>query len=135
MEEIKDEESYSWDKKKIIAALLFLVLLGYGVKIFAFDSHKDLKSSNSSKSVIGTSIEKKITPTDQPEDLFSQRFNLQKTLQDKLEDIKAEVQHINIAEIASSSPQVQKALNDLKALEQYPKNQAKELCQKICSSF
>jgi hypothetical protein len=35
-------------------------------------------------------------------------------------------------EVASSSPQVQKILNDIKALQQYPANQIKDLCRKIC---
>jgi hypothetical protein len=34
-------------------------------------------------------------------------------------------------EIASSSPQMQKILNDIKSLEQYPANQAKEFCRQI----
>ena len=120
MEKIKSEESV-WDKKKIFfAGALLLLILGFGVKIFLLDTHK----LDFSKDVKGVSS----GPTPVP-------FNLRQTLQDKLEGIKEEVQNINLAEIASSSPQVQKAINDLKALEGYPKSQAKELCQKVCSSF
>ena len=132
MEEIKSEESH-WDKKKIIGALLALVILGFVVKVFALNAHKT-NVEVSRPAVKGVTVEGVSNSGDKPTPT-PPSFNPQKILQQKLEEIKAEVQSINIAEIASSSPQVQKALNDLKALEAYPKNQAKDLCQKICSSF
>ena len=127
MEEIKSEDGM-WDKKKIVGALLILLVLGVGIKMFVLDD-----SANFSKTVKGVSVKPPSSSEDQETPVSN--FDLQKTLREKLEGIKAEVQNINLADIASSSPQMQKALNDLKALEEYPKNQAKELCQKICSSF
>ena len=58
--------------------------------------------------------------------------NLQETVKEKINDLKQEVSGLNIMEIASSSPQMQKVLNDIKDLQQYPTNQVKELCRKIC---
>ena len=57
---------------------------------------------------------------------------MQKAVAEKIESLKQDVRGLNIVEIASSSPQVQKILNDIKFLEQYPANQAKEICKKIC---
>ena len=132
MEEIISEEQ-KWDKKKIIGAVLSLMIVGVGVKTFVLDARKE--ALDLSPEVKGVKVEQLGSLDHQPTPTIPQSFNPQKILQDKLEAIKAEVQNINIAEIASSSPQVQKALNDLKALEQYPRNQAREICQKICSSF
>lgn len=57
------------------------------------------------------------------------------TVQTKIEELKKEAAKVDVQEIASSSPQVQKVLNDLKALENAPKNQAKQTCQQICNSL
>ena len=122
MEEIKSEDG-TWDKKKIVIAVLLVVLiLGFGVKKFLIDTHR----LDFSKEVKGVSTNSNPSIPN---------LDLQKILQDKLEEIKKGVSNLNLSDVASSSPQFRKALNDLKSLEQYPKNQAKEMCQKICSSF
>ena len=61
--------------------------------------------------------------------------SLQNSLQQKLVDIQQHVSKLNIADIASSSPQVQKLIKDLNALKDYPSNQIKDVCQKICSGL
>lgn len=54
---------------------------------------------------------------------------------EKLEALKKEAGKIDVDQIASSSPQIQKVLNDLKALEKVPQNQAKNMCLNICNTL
>lgn len=122
MEDIKSQDG--WDKKKIIIALLILFFLGLGLKALLFDNK-----------IIDFPLKDKVKGVSTASSPSPQSFNPQKILEQKLEGIKQEVQNLNFVDIASSSPQVKKILNDLKALEQYPINEVKELCQKICSSL
>ena len=125
MDEIKKE---SWNKKKIFTAfflIIALIVLGYFLKT------KVLGQSSSptdfSKDVKGTTNTKE---GNKEQDGLN--INVQKAVAEKIESLKQDVRGLNIVEIASSSPQVQKILNDIKFLEQYPANQAKEICKKIC---
>ncbi len=123
MEEIKSEES--WNKKRIFAALFLVFLLVIGI-LFLKNRILDTKSSPAEvKSVKGVSEKKKSMQEDP-------RINIQEAVKEKINNLKQEVAGLNIVEIASSSPQVQKIINDIKSLEQYPTNQAKEICKKIC---
>lgn len=56
-------------------------------------------------------------------------------LQKELGNIQNQATHLNIAEVASSSPQIQKIIRDLQDLQQYPRSQAKDMCQKICNGL
>lgn len=126
MEEIKREES--WNKTRIFAVLFLVLLLaigGYFFKTRVLDTK--LSSSQPSRSVKGTSVEE-----NNKEKKGLNALNVQKALQEKLEDLKQEVASLNILEVASSSSQIQKIINDIKSLEQYPTNQAKEICRQIC---
>lgn len=127
MEEIKNGES--WNKKRIFGALFLitaLIVLGYllktkvlGKNFFPTDSSKDVKGITNTK--------------EKGKEQNALSIDVQKVVQEKIESLKQDVKGLNIAEIASSSPQVQKIINDIKALEQYPTSQARELCKQICS--
>jgi len=114
----------SWNKKRIFIVTflaLFLMVGGYFFKIRFLDKN----SPQPEESVKGVSTEEKNI---EPE--F--KVNVQETVKEKIESLKKEVSGLDIVEIASSSPQVQKIFNDIKSLEQYPTNQVKEICRKIC---
>jgi len=114
----------SWNKKRIFISvflLLFLIIGGYFFKIHTPSEN----SPQPAKSVKGVSAEEKNV---EPE----LKINVQETVREKIENLKQEVSGLDILEVASSSPQVQKVLNDIKSLEQYPTNQLKEICRKIC---
>ncbi len=118
MDEIKNEES--WNKKRIFAALFLIVLLiigGYFFKTRVLGT----TSLNPLTSVKGVNTKEN-----------SINFNIPQTIKENINKLKQEVSGLNIVEVASSSPQVQKIINDIKSLEQYPTNQAKEICRKIC---
>lgn len=136
-----------WDKKKIIIFfIVILTLLGFLIflKDRVFSSNLKipfLGQEKNSKSVEGTSIEndQSQNSVDNLGDNSSLPITSAKKLQtevyEKVENIKREISNLSFTEVASSSPQMQKILKDIQNLENLPKNQAKEACQKICNSF
>lgn len=123
MQEVKFEES--WNKKRILIATLAIFAIGGAVYVFRgsifpqsfFQNNK--KETPSKESVLSTKSEP----------------NLQEVLEKQIESIKKEVNAINIDEIASSSPQIQKIINDVGSLEKLPQSQLKDACFKICSGL
>jgi predicted PurR-regulated permease PerM len=127
MQELKPIEE-KWNKKRLfLAGLTLLIIFSglLGVKFFVLD--KIQKPGNQlvkSTSVKGANIVNPINTS-----------NIKNTIQDQVNSLQQEASGINIAEIASSSPQVQKVLNDLKTLQTLPKNEVKDFCQKVCSGL
>jgi hypothetical protein len=118
----KEEEQ--WDKKKILLFLIAAVVLigiGFEAKDLIFGTNMQPSAPVVKPDIKGTATQ--IVP------------NIKNTVQDQLNNLKTEAQNVNLVEIASSSPQVQKVINDLKALQNYPKNQVKATCEQICNSF
>jgi hypothetical protein len=118
------KEPEQWDKKKILLFLIAaVVLIGIGFEV------KDL--------VLGTNIKPSasVTKPDIKGAATQIAPNIKNSVQDQLNNLKTEAQNVDLVEIASSSPQVQKVINDLKALQNYPKNQVKATCEQICNSF
>lgn len=122
MEEIKTEGS--WNRRRIFIALFLIAVLTVGGYFFKTRILGE-KSSQSAKSVKGISVKEK-----DPVPEF--KINVQEAVKERINSLKREVSGLNLSEIASSSPQVQKIINDIKSLEQYPANQAKEICRQIC---
>lgn len=118
----------TWDIKKIFVLLVILVVLALGFKIFVLDKNKSNVSSTV-KNVEGVSVEQSPSPSP----VISQE--IKRGVELKLNELKKEVSNINVVEIASSSPAVQKVLNDIKNLQSLPQTQAKEACLKICSGL
>ena len=118
----KDEAQ--WDRKKIILFLIAaVVLIGIG-----FEAKDLVLGTNVSPSPVVAKPDIKGAATQVSSDI-------KKNVQDQLNNLKSEAENVNLTEIASSSPQVQKVINDLKALQDYPKNQVKATCEQICNSF
>jgi len=129
MKEDKKKEESQWDKKRIIlfSILVFLAIIGaYYVKtlILPDNTSKDL----SSNSVLKESVKGASTSENSP-------GSLKQGIQNQINSLKDEAQNINVVDIATSSPQVQKVINDLKAIQNYPSNQLKSTCEKICSGL
>ena len=120
------KEQEQWDKKKILLFLIAAVaLIGIGFEartVFLGES----STAPAKTSLIKTDI-KGISTQAVPD--------IKKNVQDQLNNLKSEAQSVDLVEIASSSPQVQKVINDLKAIQDYPKNQLKATCEQICSGL
>lgn len=106
-----------WDVRKIFfASIIIILVLVVGVWL----ERGYFAQINSQRVVKDASIE---VP------------NLQKAVQSKIEGIKVEAAKINVEEVATSSPQMQKVINDLKSIQNYPSSQAKSMCEQICSGL
>jgi uncharacterized protein involved in exopolysaccharide biosynthesis len=120
MEEASEINKETWNKKRVFLGIFLLVLLIIGGG-YLFRDKIFISSSRQLKSVEGVSTSTVDTAA-----------NVQEAVREKIDNLKQEVSGLNLMEVASSSPQVQKILNDIKALQQYPANQIKDLCRKIC---
>jgi conjugal transfer/entry exclusion protein len=121
------EEKTEWDKKKILlfaAAVLLLIGIGYVFKGMMLGSQEMPNTSKIETDVKGTSVQASQVGAD-----------IKENIQNQINNLKDEAQNVNIVDIATSSPQVQKVINDLKAIQDYPKSQLKATCEKICSGL
>ena len=114
----------SSDKRK--AALISIASLMVIIFLILGSSRVDTnKTSQLPKKGVKASSTKSINPVNE----------IKSAVEDKIEVIQEEAKDIDLAEVASSSPQIQKIIKDLKSLENYPADQAKSLCEKICSGL
>ena len=109
----------SWNKKRIITALIILALLVAGA---IFLTKSGFTPNNPNQKEVSTV-------------LSASNENLEDAIQKQIESLKEQAANIDVEEIASSSPQIQNLVNDLKALQDLPRNQAREACMNICKSF
>ncbi len=134
MKELKPIEE-SWNKKRIFLALTILVILIAGLasfKISVLDKNQDLAPepvSRKAKSVEGVSTN--VNSSSQG----NTSSNLKTNITDQLNAIKQEASGINLAEVATSSPQIQKVIDDIKSIQNLPKDKAKGFCEQICSGL
>lgn len=124
MEKIGDGES--WNKKRIFTVFFLITVLAVGAYFFKTRFLDQNLSPKEVKSVKGISLEEENRDSDENADI-----DVQKTVKEKINSLQQEIFGLNIAEIASSSPQVQKIIKDMQALQQYPANQIKEACREV----
>ncbi len=120
------EEKLEWDKKKILfflGAITLLLFAAYILKEEFLSSQTSTAPMNKAE-VEGVSTQDPLTA---PE--------IKKNIQNQITNLQTEAEKINVVDIATSSPQVQKVINDLKALQDYPKSQLKTTCEQICNSL
>ena len=114
---IKKEESV-WDKRKIVfftIIIIILLILGYSFKNSILGNSYKLPTQKASGNVPA--------------------LNFKKNVSDQINLLKEEASNINLVDVATSSPQVQKVINDLKAMKDYPNNQLKQTCVNLCSKL
>ncbi len=131
----------SWDKKKLAVGSVVVLLIGVAV---LYKTHVLVLADNklafhspfatSTGQVAGAETSAVVLPSPSVVSSFSPS-SVNKTVQGKLDEIKKEITDLNASDLASSSPQVQKVLSDLKSLQKYPQTQAKDVCEKICGGL
>jgi hypothetical protein len=118
------KEDLPWDKKKILLFLVAaIVLIGIGFEAKDLILGQSLKPAVSVQAPDVKGAATQVAP------------DIKKNVQAQLDNLKTEAQSVDLVQIASTSPQVQKVINDLKSLQDYPKNQVKATCEQICNSF
>jgi conjugal transfer/entry exclusion protein len=120
-------EVVEWDKKKIIlfiAGVILLLAIIYVARNMMFAG-----TQSANPSLINTGVKGESIQSTQP------LPDIKKSVQQQIDTLKNEAQNINVVDIATSSPQVQKVINDLKAIQDYPKSQLKATCEQICNGL
>lgn len=130
---MKDEgvkkEKTQWDKRKIfLFSLLCLFLLFAGFEIKSFILDKNINYPQKQDSIVSENVKGVST-------INSSTDGIKNTIQENINALKKQASDINVTEIATSSPQVQKLINDLKALQNYPQSGLKDACFKICNGI
>jgi hypothetical protein len=120
VKENKQQDEAQWDKMKIIAFCIFIVVLLVAGLL--------LKDSILGKPYTSPNVTQKINSV-------IPKIDVKKTVQDQINALQQEADNINLADMATSSPQVQKVINDLKALKDLPNNQLKQACLNICKKL
>ncbi|OGH11681.1 MAG: hypothetical protein A3B38_03260 [Candidatus Levybacteria bacterium RIFCSPLOWO2_01_FULL_36_13] len=112
------KEEVNWDKKKIIvfSTVVIFVILFLSYRLAGFNSDEPLQK-----------------PKTQIEGIGAQ--DVSKNIQETVENLQEQAESLNIEEVASSSPQIQKVINDLKFLKDVPKNELKNTCERICNGL
>ncbi len=119
-----------WDKKKIIMAifiLLGLIIGGFELKTYVLGS-KDL-NSNFQSDVKGSRVFPSTIIA------FPSAQSIGEEALGNINNIKEEINNINVQDLATSSPQVKKILDDIKSLPNYPASQAREVCLNFCNGL
>jgi hypothetical protein len=125
----------SWSKKRVFLGLIVLAILIAGLatfKILVLDKNQDLVQkpiSKYSKNVEGASTN---TISSSQENAV---VSLKTNIQNQLNAIKQEASSIDLTEIATSSPQVKKIIEDIKSIQNLPKDKAKDYCEQICNGL
>lgn len=116
MKPIKEE--VQWDKKKIaIFSVLFLI-----VGLFLLYRLIDFNTPST-------------TPKPQSEIRGISADDISENVTEAISDLQEQASSLEIEEVASSSPQVQKIINDLKSIKDLPKSQLKNACENICNGL
>lgn len=136
-----------WDKKKIfIAVVSATVIVGGGVLGYHYvlpQQFSKVDGKSIMKQVAGVRAENKQSQQADDASVVSSSSQvgtqtttkIRETVQEKISTLQDEVKKIDVTEVASSSPQIQKVLQDLQNLQQYPNSKAKEVCENICKSL
>lgn len=122
------EQDFEWDRKRI--------LIGVGILAVVVIAVFELKGLflNKNGNVLGETDINKSSEIEKP-NVKPPNINFQSEVDSTIADIKKNIGQLDTREIASSSPQIQKVLQDIQGIKDLPSNQAKEMCLKICSGI
>src|SRR6185312_3377779 len=132
----EDELEEVWDFRKIgigIVILVILLLGGYIAKRLilgqSISPQAMVPKIPSLQTVLGKSTQN--TNNAQPVNV-SFSLPTQQDVQQKMNQIQQQVTHLNVADVASSSPQIQAVLQQIQNLPGASTNQVKQECYRIC---
>lgn len=127
MKNLREQEEAQWDRKKILITGFFLIvglLVALELKGMFLDKNKSLLGESS-----------KAQPVNIEKPNISFPINIQSEVGPKIDEIKKNINNLDVNEVASSSPQIQKVLNDIQSIKNLPANEAKQTCLKLCSGI
>lgn len=116
------EPDLGWNKRRLFLLLGVLVILIALILVYLIKTEPKVKGLHTYVPPAQDSFDKKSSQVSQ-------------ALDNKIQDIRGEVMGLDVSEVATSSPQIQKVINDIKSIQDLPSSKAKEACQKICSGL
>ncbi|KKQ34567.1 MAG: hypothetical protein US51_C0034G0006 [Microgenomates group bacterium GW2011_GWA2_37_6] len=122
------EQDFEWDRKRILIGLGILSVIA----IAAFELKGLFLNKNGN--VLGETNINKSSEIEKP-NVKPPNINLQSEIDSTIANIKKNIGQLDTREVASSSPQIQKVLQDIQGIKDLPSSQAKEMCLKICSGI
>ena len=138
--EDEKEEKFEdvWDIRKVLVGLVVLVLLIFGGLVAKrILLHESIAPETfiphiSLPSVLGTNT----GPTDSTQ-VSHIKISLpnQEQVQNQIQTIQQQVTHMNVQEIATSSPQVQQILKQIQDLPGQGTSQVKDACVRLCNNL
>lgn len=130
-----DEYEEIWDIRKIAIGILVIILLLFGGLIVkrlilgeSIAPSSFIPKIPSFKNVLGTST------SPQPVNV-SFSLPTQQNVQQQIHTIQQQVTHLNVAQIASSSPQVRQIIQQIENLPNATSDQAKQACYRLCDNL
>lgn len=135
--EDEKEEKYEevWDFRKITAGVLILILLIFaGVIGKRILFHESLAPSSFIPHLPSV---KGLSTFNAPDQVSHVKITLpnQQDVQGEIHTIQQQVTHLNVADIASSSPQVQQILQQIQDIPAGPEGQVKDACMRLCNNL
>jgi regulatory protein YycI of two-component signal transduction system YycFG len=112
------KEEAQWDKKKILIFSVVFLAIGLFLLYRLIDFNSPEAPPKPPSEIKGLSAE-----------------SISENVTEVLSDLAQQASDLEIEEVATSSPQVQKIINDLKSLKDLPKSQLKNACENICSGL
>lgn len=116
------EQDLGWNRKRILVLLVIVAILLVGGLIYLVKTSSQVKGIS--------------TYTPPPSDTFDQASSqISEGVRNKIFSIQEDAKNLNVSEVASSSPQVQKVIKDIQSIQNLPSDKAKDACQKICNEL
>lgn len=132
----KDDYEEVWDFRKIAIGVVIVIILligGYIAKRLILGESLNpsdmIPKMSSFNKVLGTS-----TDVAKPVNV-SFSLPTQDAVQQQVKQIQQQVTHLNIQEIASSSPEVKQILQQIQSLPNQTSDQAKQMCYRLCNNL
>ncbi len=123
----KEDDGLEWDKKRILTTLLFGIIAIFLVMEL---KHRFFPDTN----ILGESTVKKASEIEKPS-VKGPNMDLESKVGSTLNEVKNNINQIDPEEVATSSPQIQKVLNDIQGIRDLPADKARNTCMKICSGI
>ncbi len=136
--EKEKEEKYEevWDFRKIAAGVVLLALLIFGGLVAKrLLLHQSIAPASFVPKL--PSVKGLMTGPNNQTKVSHVHITLPspQDVQNQIQTIQQQVTHLNVAEIASSSPQVQQILQQIQNLPVGPENQVKDACIRLCNNL
>ncbi len=131
-----------WDVKKIIiGVIVFLFLAGaaFAAKEYMSPTPNTSQDITHIQTTIGvkgaetSTNNSNNTPTQQSPNNATFSLPSSTDIQNQIQNIQQQVTHLNVTDLASSSPQVQSIIQQIEQLPNAPANAAKEACINLCN--